>query len=97
MRWIVVFTDTPEMLEVRRQREQDHFDYLRQYEEEIVLAGGCREDPTGPFVGGLWVLEVESRERAVELVEHDPYYVPAYRSYRLLTWGKAFEGRSVVL
>ena len=49
------------------------------------------------FVGGLWVLEVPSRERAVELIEADPYYEPAYRSYTLLTWGKAFPEVSVSL
>ena len=97
MRWIVFFTDTPEMLQVRKDREPLHMAYLRKNETEILIAGGCREALGGVFVGGLWVLEVPSRERAVDLIENDPYFVPTYRSYRLLTWGKAFADKEVRL
>lgn len=97
MRWIAIFTDTPEMLDVRKEREPLHLDYLRAHETEILIGGGCREAPGGPFVGGLWVLDVASQERAVELIENDPYFVPALRSYRLLTWGKALADKVVRL
>lgn len=97
MRWIAFFVDTPDMLQVRAEREALHLAYLRRHELEISIAGGCREAPGGVFVGGLWVLEVASRERAVELIEGDPYFVPAHRSYRLLTWGKAFADKVVCL
>lgn len=97
MRWIAFFTDTPEMLQVRAEREPLHLAYLRQHASEILIAGGCREAPDGAFVGGLWVLDVTSRQRAVELIERDPYFVPSCRSYRLLTWGKAFAEREVRL
>lgn len=40
---------------------------------------------------------VPSRERAVELIEKDPYYTPALRRYRLFTWGKALQDRMVQL
>lgn len=95
-RWVVMFEDQPGMLDVRREREPLHLAYLEQHAGEILLAGGLREAPGSAFVGGLWVLEVPSRERAVELIENDPYYVPAQRRYRLLTWGKALD-RSVTL
>jgi uncharacterized protein YciI len=97
MRWIAYFTDTPEMLKVRRERQDMHFDYLKEHESEILIAGSCRETPDGAFVGGLWVLEVPNKERAVELIENDPYFNSGYRTYRLMVWGKAFDGRSVVL
>lgn len=48
-------------------------------------------------MGGLWVLDVPSRERAMELIENDPYWVPAHRSVRLLTWGKGLEDVMVTL
>lgn len=95
-RWAVVFTDTPGMLAVRKEREARHLAYLRDHQDEIVLAGGCRPAPGEPFVGGLWVIETTSRDRAVELVENDPYFVPEFRSYRLTTWGKALDGDVVL-
>jgi uncharacterized protein len=97
MRWIALFDDKPGMLAVRQEREPLHLAYLRAHEAEILIAGGLREAPGAGFVGGLWVLEVESRERAVELVEKDPYFVPEHRSYRLLTWGKALADKQAVL
>jgi uncharacterized protein YciI len=97
MRWIAIFTDTPDMLAIRAERGDLHLAYLRAHTDEILIAGGCREGPDQPFVGGLWVMEVPSRERAVELVEHDPYWVPAHRSVRLLTWGKGLPELAVTL
>jgi hypothetical protein len=40
---------------------------------------------------------VDSRERAVELIENDPYYVANHRAYQLLVWGKAFADQPVLL
>jgi hypothetical protein len=97
MRWIAVFTDTPEMLAVRQEREPLHLAYLREHRDEIVLAGGCRDEPGRAYVGGLWVLEVPTRQRVVELIEADPYYVPAARHYRIHTWGKALPDIAVTL
>lgn len=97
MRWVAIFTDTPAMLAVRVQWGQAHLNYLEKHEHEIVLAGGCRHEEGGNYIGGLWVLEVPNRERAVELIEQDPYFVHGARQYELRTWGKAFEDRQVLL
>jgi len=97
MRWIAIFSDMPEMLEIRKERRQDHHSYLRRNETEILIGGGFRSSPDKPLVGGLWVMDVETRQRAVELIENDPYFHPAYRTYSLYLWGKALEDREVVL
>ena len=97
MRWIVFFEDPPEMLQIRQEREALHLAYLDQHADEIVIAGGCRKEPGGPFVGGLRVLEVSSRARALALIEADPYVASGLRRWQLRTWGKAFAERQVVL
>jgi uncharacterized protein YciI len=97
LRWVAFFDDEPGMMDIRREREPLHLAYLERHAREIPMAGGLREAPGEAFVGGLWVLEVASRERAVELIENDPYFVPRLRGYRLLTWGKAFPDRVVAL
>jgi uncharacterized protein YciI len=61
------------------------------------MAGGLRNQHGGPYVGGLWVFEVQSRERAVALIEQDPYYRANPRKYRLLAWGKALPQYDVVM
>jgi uncharacterized protein len=97
MRWIVFFEDTSEMLFIRKEREPDHLAYLRKHSDEIPLAGGCRGEPGQAYVGGLWVLDVPSRVRVVELSESDPYYSPDRRSYKIRTWGKALSDTQVIL
>jgi uncharacterized protein len=97
MRWAVIFEDAPEMLAIRKEREAQHLAYLQQHEDEILIAGGLRDEPGGAFVGGLWVMEVGSKERAVQLIEADPYFAPNCRSYKLRMWGKALADKRVVL
>jgi uncharacterized protein YciI len=89
MRYVAIFDDAPEMLSIRKARSEQHFAYLKEHRNEILIGGGLREEPGGVFVGGMWIFEVESRERAVTLIENDPYFESAYRTYRLLVWGKA--------
>ena len=96
MRLVVIFNDKPGMMEHRALNEKAHFGYLDQHCSEILVGGGLRNEPGASFVGGLWVLEVESFERAEELVQNDPYYVSNLRSYEILVWGKA-GNREVVL
>ena len=97
MRWIAIFTDTPEMLAVRTRHQGPHLEYLDRHRAEIVLAGGCRLEPESAFMGGLWILEVIDRARAVALIEGDPYFIHGVRRYELRTWGKAFPERQVLL
>lgn len=89
MRWVVMFEEGPDMAPVRQAIGHAHLAFLEQHRAEIPMAGGLRNEPGGPFVGGLWVFEVASRERAVALIESDPYFQTNPRPYRLLVWGKA--------
>ena len=97
MRYIAMFEDTGPMAEVRRQIEPAHLGYLTQHRDEIKMAGGLRDVPGGAYVGGLWVFEVASRERAVALIEADPYFQVHPRPYRLHVWGKALPQFDVVM
>ncbi|HTP99499.1 MAG TPA: YciI family protein [Casimicrobiaceae bacterium] len=97
MRWVVVFEDTPPMAGVRARLESAHLAYLREHSKEIVLGGGLRDVPGGAYAGGMWIFEVASRERAVELIEGDPYYEAEPRPYRLYAWGKALPDLRVEL
>lgn len=89
MRLVVIYKDNPAMMEHRKKNEAAHFDYLDANSSEIIIGGGLRNKPDADFVGSLWVLEVDSFERAEELVKNDPYFVPHLRDYQILVWGKA--------
>ena len=76
MRLIAYFKDTPDMMAHRAKYERDHLDYLEKHQSEIPIAGGLRPEPGGIFVGGLWIMEVESFERAEEIIKNDPFQEP---------------------
>jgi uncharacterized protein YciI len=97
MRWVALFEDTAAMPDVRARLEPAHLAYLRANVGEIVLAGGLRESPGAGYVGGLWILEVASMERAVQLVQADPFFQAEARPYKLLVWGKALPDLPAVL
>jgi uncharacterized protein len=97
-RWVAIFDDDPKALKVRADHHEAHFQHLALHSEKIRIAGGLRPEPGGTFCGGLWVLEVESREEAVRLCEGDPYFILGLRTgYRLYAWGKAPVYGEVVL
>jgi uncharacterized protein YciI len=90
MRWVAIFDDNEDHEWVRKEHSAAHFDYLAQHREKIVIAGGLRPAPGEWYCGGLWVMEVNSRDEAVELIEGDPYLrLGLRRGYRLFVWGKA--------
>ena len=97
MRYVVTFEDHLQMPEVRRTCAADHLKFLEAHHAEIPIAGGLRDEHGGPHVGALWVFEVESRSRAIELIEQDPYYRACPRIYRLHAWGKALPDRHVLM
>lgn len=97
MRLVVVFDETPAMVDVRARLEPAHLAFLETHRHEIPMAGGLRNEPGQAYVGGLWVFDVASRERAIELIEQDPYYKACPRPYRLLVWGKALPQHMVTL
>jgi uncharacterized protein YciI len=90
MRWVAIFDDQEAREPIRKEHSTAHFDYLAAHREQIVLAGGLRPAPGEWYCGGLWVMEVDSRDEAVGLIEGDPYFRLGLRKgYRLLVWGKA--------
>jgi uncharacterized protein YciI len=97
MRYVAIFDDDAAMAAVRARLEPAHLAFLEAHRAEIPMAGGLRAEPGGPYAGGMWVFEVASRARAVELIEADPYHQAHPRAYRLLVWGKALPQYEVLM
>ncbi|MBT0569375.1 hypothetical protein KIK84_03490 [Curvibacter sp. CHRR-16] len=97
MRFAVLFTDPPSMNAVREQHGQAHLQFLQAHADEILIAGGLRDEPGGAFTGGLWVVEAASMERVQALLALDPYFQYGERQYQIKVWGKAFADKQVLL
>jgi uncharacterized protein len=89
-RWVAIFEDNPDRGSVRIAQREAHFEYLARHADRIRLAGGLRSGPDEFWSGGLWIIDVDTREEAAELCEEDPFVVHGLRkSYRLAAWGRA--------
>lgn len=97
-RWAVLFRDTPAMMGIRADtaRRNAHAAYVKDH-PELRIGGGLKPDTDGDFCGALWIVEAEDRIEVEHLIHGDPFYVPAFRSCEIFTWGKILEGRTAVL
>jgi uncharacterized protein YciI len=68
--------------EVNRVRD-DHYAFLDGLEEQglVLLAG--RQDPP---VGGVILIDVDSKERAIEIFAGDPYVTAGVAEYTATGW-----------
>lgn len=97
-RWVVIFMDTLEMLDVRQDqsRRDAHVAYVKAH-PELLIGGGLKPAPDQEFCGAMWVVEADTKGAVDELVLNDPFYVADYRSYSIFTWGKILEDQSATL
>lgn len=76
--------------EVRRQHMPAHLDFLERNATTIKAAGPLRDVGDAP-AGGLWLVEVASREQVDLLVREDPFWPTGLRrSVRVLAWHQVF-------
>jgi uncharacterized protein YciI len=97
-RWVAIFDDADGTADIRRAQTDAHLAYLDAHADEILIGGGLRQGPDEWYCGGLWIMDVADRARAVRLCEDDPFFKAGVRKgYKLLVWGKAFADRTVSL
>ncbi|MCK0142506.1 YciI family protein [Aliiroseovarius sp. F20344] len=97
-RWAVIFTDKPEMNNIRADRKtrDAHVAYAMAH-PELVIGGGLKPSPEADFCGALWIVDADTRDAVEALIKEDPFFVPAYRNYQIFTWGKILEDQSAIL
>ncbi len=93
MLFVIRFTDKTGSREIRQRHLDAHLAWLDR-RRPILVAGSLREAPDSDPVGGLWVVEADSKEAARELFQTDPFWIHGMReSVEILHWSKAFPDR----
>lgn len=96
MLFIVRFTDKPECLSTRKQFLPAHLQWLDQHQQTVLVAGSLRPETDAVPVGGLWVVEAQSKTEVESLFLTDPFWVQGLRqSFEVLHLSKAFPERKV--
>jgi len=92
--WLVIFSDDSAMLDRRKSHGAKHLVYLSENQKSFKPAGGLRNLPDTPFIGGVWVVNATEKDEVEKLVVNDPYYDVDHRKYDILYWGIAHDSMS---
>ena len=98
MLFVARFTDKHGIAERRAELLQAHFDWLDANRDRVRLAGSLREDVGGDSLGGLWIIEADSKADAEAVYQTDPFFANGLRaSVELYHYVKANADRAVTL
>jgi uncharacterized protein len=98
MLFIAKFTDRPGISELRETLLEDHFAWLDKHKDKVLVAGSLREDVDGGSLGGLWIIEADSKAEAEKVFQTDPFFANGLRAHaEVFFWKKAFEDRKVAI
>jgi uncharacterized protein len=98
MPWLVVSEDAAEGPAIRADRRLmgAHWAYEQSIKHKILCAGSLRSDDGATPIGGLLILDVETREEAMALVYADPATKAGLRrNMTVKRWNKAIFGGEV--
>jgi len=76
---------------LRKKLRQEHLDYLNQ-NLELLLACGAKLDDNGQDLGGgVYIIDVASRDAAQKFIEQDPFYIRGlFQKIKIDRWRKAY-------
>jgi hypothetical protein len=98
MLFVARFTDKPGIDERRAELLQAHFDWLDNNRDKVIIAGSLRTDVGGPSLGGLWIIEANSKAEAEQVYQTDPFFANGLRAnVDLYHYVKANAERKVTL
>lgn len=98
MLWVIRFVDRADRLETRRAQLAAHIEWLDRHRDRVLVAGSLRTGPESDPVGGMWIVEADSREAAEATFRTDPFWMHGLRErYDLWFWSKAFPDRRVLV
>ena len=89
---IVRFTDKPNTQDARNAYMDAHLKWIEENRSFVLLAGSLRDAPGVAPVGGLWVVDAESKDDVMEKIKTDPFWTNGIReSVEVFFWGMASE------
>jgi uncharacterized protein YciI len=97
MPYVVTFFDDPDVIEKKKELRAVHLEYVDKNSSRIIASGGFFPDDDDFPVGGLIILDADSRQQAVEYIENDPFYINGiFSRYKIDRWKKfVFDHRRV--
>jgi uncharacterized protein YciI len=96
MLFIARFTDKPNIAELRDKLFPAHLKWLDEHKDKVLVPGSLRPDVGGASLGGLWIIEANSKADVEKIYKSDPFFANGLRAkVEVYFWKKAFEDRKV--
>ena len=73
MLWAISCVDNPNSAAIRDKVVQPHRDYLQSQKHILVLAGATQNDDGTKAIGSLFVVNVDTRDKAKAFSDGDPF------------------------
>ena len=91
MPYIIETFDKPEHQAVRQTHRPAHLDFLARNAQLLLACGAKLQDDGSDMGGGLYVVDLDTREAAQAFIESDPFYqADLFAQVRITRWRKAY-------
>lgn len=91
MPYIIETFDKPEHQAVRQAHRPAHLDFLAHNAALLLACGAKLQDDGSDMGGGLYVVDLDTREAAQAFIESDPFYqADLFAQVRITRWRKAY-------
>jgi uncharacterized protein YciI len=96
MPFIIETFDKPDSQAVRQQHRAAHLEFLDANKHLLLACGAKLHDDGADLGGGLYVLDVETRQEAEAFILADPFTTAGlFDRYTIVRWRKAYvDGKS---
>ena len=95
MPYIIETWDKENHQELRQALRQEHLDFLNQRLELLLACGAKLNDDGSDLGGGVYIIDVDTRDAAQNFIENDPFYIGGlFEKIKIGCWRKAyFDGK----
>ena len=91
MPYIIETWDKPDYWNVRQQARQAHLEYLAEIAPTLLACGAKLNDDGSDAGGGVYVVDVDSREEAQAIIAADPFtHAELFERIEIKRWRKAY-------
>lgn len=91
MPYIIETFDKPDHQAVRQAHRPAHLEFLERNAQLLLVCGAKLQDDGSDKGGGLYVVDLDTREAAQAFIESDPFYqAQLFAEVRITRWRKAY-------
>ena len=91
MPYLIETFDKPNHQHVRQANRPTHLDFLEANKQLLLACGAKLNDDGSDGGGGIYIVDVETREAAQAFIEADPFHqADLFAEVKIVRWRKAY-------